>query len=62
MAEEAPEIAALRQKHSDALSSVKAIFPEWDDESLLMALSEASGQPEVVIGRIADGACKSAQG
>lgn len=53
--QEAPEVAALRQKYGDELPLVQAVFPDWDDESILFALGEAAGQAEVAITRIAEG-------
>ena len=53
--QESPELAALRQKYGEELPLVQAVFPDWDEESILAALSEAAGQAEVAITRIAEG-------
>lgn len=52
---EAPEVKSLRSKHGDDLSTVQAVFPDWDDESVLFALSEAGGSVELAISRMAEG-------
>jgi len=54
-ADEAPEIKALREKYGSSVSTVQAVFPEWDDESTLFALGEANGSVELAISRIAEG-------
>lgn len=52
---ESPELKSLRQKHGEHVSTVLAVFPDWDDESVLFALSEAGGSVELAISRIAEG-------
>ena len=59
--QESPEVAALRQKYGSELPLVQAVFPDWDEESILFALSEASGQAEVAITRIAEGTSRRSE-
>lgn len=49
-------MAALRTKYgAEQLPQVRAVFPDWTDEDILIAIGEAGGLVEVAIGRIAEG-------
>lgn len=52
---EGPEIKQLREKHGESVSLVQAVFPDWDEVSVLYALAEAGGSVELAISRIVEG-------
>lgn len=52
---EAPEVKSLREKYGPSVESVQAVFPDWDEVSVLYALSEAHGSVELAISRIVEG-------
>lgn len=45
----------LSRKYSSQLSQVRAIFPEWEDQDLLFALSDAKGSLEDTVLAISEG-------
>lgn len=55
-ADESDEVRALRTKYGSKLATAKELFPDWTDEDVLHAIHEASGDVEVAIVRMAEGA------
>jgi hypothetical protein len=49
------EVRLLRAKYADKLASLREMFPNWNDEDLLLALQEAGGEVELTVGRISEG-------
>jgi len=45
----------LRDQYINQLTQLKAIFPNWEDQDLLMTLEDVGGDLELAITRIADG-------
>lgn len=52
---EAPEVTHLREKHGESVSPIQAMFPDWDEVSVLYALGDAGGSVELAISRILSG-------
>ena len=54
--DEADEVRELRDKYGSKLGQAKELFPEWSDDDILFALQDATGDVEVAILRISEGA------
>ncbi|KAG8909014.1 hypothetical protein FRB99_000117 [Tulasnella sp. 403] len=53
--EEAPELKALREKYGSKLQTLKEIYPDWDEESLLSVLGDSNGNVEAAATNISEG-------
>ncbi|KAJ5167985.1 uncharacterized protein N7482_003579 [Penicillium canariense] len=49
------EIGQMKKKYSDALPTLKELFPDWKDEDLVFALEDSNGEIEEAIERITEG-------
>ncbi|KAJ5493162.1 hypothetical protein N7539_001908 [Penicillium diatomitis] len=49
------ELGQMKKKYSDALPTLKELFPDWKDEDLVFALEDSNGEIEEAIERITEG-------
>lgn len=49
------ETKKLKAKYSSSLSTLRELFPTWNDEDLLSVLAETQGDLEATVARIAEG-------
>ena len=53
--EEQGELGEMKKQYGGQISTLKALFPEWNDEDLVSALKDADGDMDVVAERISTG-------